>query len=143
MLIKLFLTNTANMRHILMSQCRTPAGRIVIALVQTQMLGRIFCYLGPLDYNCLDRCFEQFGIMHIRRCHNCRKRAAVCFDEDTAFYAVFCPVRGVWPDMVPPKRALLMAVSADCQRKSTPPSSSHSAIRAAHILSSKPRCVHR
>ncbi len=138
-----FLADSANMRHILILQCRIPAGRIVIAFVQTQMLRQIFCYLRTLNYNCLNRCFEQFCIMHVRCCHNCCKRAAVSFNEDTAFYAVFCPVRGVWPDTVPPKRALLIAVSADCHLKSIPPSSVQSAMRATQILSSRPHCVHR
>jgi hypothetical protein len=142
-LIKFFLADTANMRHILISQRRIPAGRIVIAFVQTQMLWRIFRYLRPLDYNCLNRCFEQFCIMHVRCCNNCRKRAAICFNEDTAFYAIFCPVRVVWPNIVPAKRTLLIAVSADCHLKSIPPRSAQSAMRAAQILSSRPQFVHR
>ena len=49
----------------------------------------------------------------------------------------------VWPNTVPPKRALLIAVSADCHLKSIQPSSAQSAMRAAQILSSRPHCVHR
>ena len=84
---------------------------------------RILCYLRPVNYDRIYCPLKHFGVVYIGSCYDRGYRAAVCLNEYAAFYAFFGPVRGVWADAVPPKRALLIAVSAACHWKSMPPSS--------------------
>src|SRR5206468_7805716 len=76
--------------------------------------------------------------MHVRAVDGDAQRTTLFVDDQAAFGAVFSTVGGVSPNFVPPKRALAMAPSALCQSQWTPPSSSHSAIKAAMILAMMP-----
>lgn len=104
---------------------RLPAGRVVICLVQTQILWALVGGLRSLKHDGIESCLQQLGVVNIGWGDYDGQRTAISFDQKAAFYPVFRAISGVRPDLVPPKRALPITASAACHCQSTPPSSSH------------------
>ena len=109
-LIQLFFADSPNMRNVLILHRRF-TGRIVIALVQAQMCGESCVVSGRsttiasiVASSNLVSCTFAAATIAASGPPSASTRNCVCRQ--------FPPVRGVWPDLVPPNRALLIAVSA-------------------------------
>jgi len=114
----------------MVSRCRTAAG-VVITLVETEILRRLRRRFRSIHDNGIERFREQLGVMHIRARDDDGQRTAVGLDEEAALHPVFRTICGVRTDIIPPKRALLIAPSADCHFQFTPRSSSHCSTSTA------------
>src|SRR3954470_2466152 len=141
--VQFLLADPTNVGNVVLLVHHLPDRFTVVALVQTQVLGRFFASIGPLHYHRFKRSFQQLVIPHVRPGEHHCKRPSVGLDQDAPFYPVLAPIGGIRADKIPPKRALPIAPSAACHSHSTPPSSSHSSIRAAQIRSKIPISTHR
>src|SRR6187200_258009 len=141
--VELFLTDVANVSLIVIVGYGLLARRIVVALIQTQMLRRGGSRFRPLDHHCLQRLGQQLRVMHVSRRHHRCQRASVSLHPQTALHPSFGAVGGIGADLIPPKRAFPKAASAACHCQSTPPSSSQAAIRVAQRRSINPSRIQR
>src|SRR5262245_44747601 len=132
------LTDLTYVRNILMVRGRLAAAWVVVPFIQTEMLRRLGCGFRPLHDNGIERIRQQLGVVNICTGNDDGQRAAIGFDQNAALHAVFRTIRGVRTDIVPPKRALPMALSAACHLQSTPRSSSQRSIKVTHNRSSTP-----
>lgn len=114
LLIQFFFADTADVRVVTLLLGYPVAGGIVVSLVQAQMLGRLGRGLGTINHDRVDRFLQQLVVIHIGPGDNHTQRPAIGLDDQATFGAGFAPIRGIRADMIPPKRALLMAPSALC-----------------------------
>lgn len=134
----LFFADSTNVRRVLVARgCFTPR-RIVIAFVETQILWSFRRGLRTIHDDGLDRRSQQLRVVHVGAVDRRAQRTAILFDDQAAFRAWLAAIRWISADLVPPKRALAMAPSADCHSQLTPPSSSHSATITDHNRSITP-----
>ena len=120
----------------------TSAG-VVIPLVQTQVLLLARRRPGFRDDDGLQCALQQFRVMNIGARDHDPQWTAVRFDPHASLHPVFASIRRVLAHVIPPKRALPIAASADCHRQSTPPSSSQARVNFLQIFSSTPLRTHR
>jgi hypothetical protein len=142
-LVEFLFADTPNVRNIVILIRRGASCRIVIALIQAQVLRRIVRRLRPIHNDRLNGLSQQLAVVDVGTGHNHAQRPPVGLDDQTALGAVFRTIRGVGTDMVPPKRALPIAPSALCHRQSTPSNSSQSLTSVAQIRSRTPFSTHR
>ena len=112
-------TDAPDVRPVVFVFGRFASTGIVVALVQTKVLRRLF---RALHDDRRERFCQALGIVDVGRCDHDAERAAVGFDDETFLGAGFSPIRGVTPRFSPPKRAFPRQPSADCHFQSTPPS---------------------
>jgi len=119
-LIQLFFTDAPDVRNVVGCGGRLTTPWIVITLVQAQMLRRLLRIGSTYDYR-VDGLGEQLRIRHVGAAQSHAKYSALAVDDQAAFRAVFPAIRGVRSGLPPPKRALPMKPSADCQVQATAP----------------------
>ena len=141
--IQFLFSDSANVGDMPTTRRRRAARGIIITLIQTQVLflawGR--CGLGYDDG--LQRALQQFRVMDIGASDHSTQRAAIGFDHQATLYSVLTAIRWVLAHVIPPKRALPIAASADCHRQSRPPSSSQDLVNFLQIPCSTPLFTHR
>jgi hypothetical protein len=115
------------------------AGRIVIPLVQTEVLGLLGRRLRPIHHHGLESGDQQLRVMDIRPRDGRPQRACRRLDHQAAFYPFFPRSVGLRPTRSPPMRALPMAVSAACHCQSTRCSSSQASTSTAQRRAKIPR----
>src|SRR5579871_4699472 len=104
-------------------------GRIVVALVQTQMLRLLLGGLGTLDYDRLQRFGQQLGVMHVGTGKHERERTATRFDEQALLGAGLASIGEIGANalfgctLLGTPRALPSMQSAACHSQLTPCSS--------------------
>lgn len=143
LVIPLLLANATNVRDVPKLLRHLPSGGIVVAFVQTEMLGLFRRWGWPVDHDGIEGRFEQQMIVPIGSGNTDRQGTTGRIDEHAVFHAILATVRGVGSDMIPPKRAFRIAASTDCQSHSTPPSASHSSTSTAQMAGKTPRSTHR
>jgi len=132
-LIQLLLADSPDVRHIPKHlRRRLSAGRVV-PLVQAQVL-LVTVRIGRLDHHGFQRVLKQHRIVDVGGRNHRGDRIALLLGQHAALAAILGPIRGIWADLIPPKRALPIDVSLDCQVKSTPPISSHFCASIAQIF---------
>src|SRR5215213_8823890 len=141
-IIFLLLADTPDVRDVAVTLEHFPSRLLVVTLVQSQVLWRSLGGFGAFCDDGIERRLQEFEVRHVGSCYHHRKRATAGLNQNGAFDAYFGSIGGIGAYEVPPKRALLIAPSAACHSKSTPPNSSHSSIRASHISSSTPFSIH-
>src|SRR5712691_11710172 len=100
LLVQLLLANAPNVRGVAVCRNGGLPGRIVVALVQTQMLRMPRGRLGPLDHDRLQGCREQLGIVDVGSRHHHGERASLPLNQEAAFYPRLAPIGGVASDPV-------------------------------------------
>lgn len=120
-----------------------PSGRIITALIQTQMLRFPPCRLRTLNHHRVQRGVQQFCIVPVGATHNNSERATRRFDQEAALHSFLATVGWIGTNLIPPKRAFPIAVSAACHSQSTPASFSHSLTRTAQMRSKTPSLTQR
>src|SRR5215211_6322583 len=140
--ILLFFADAPDMRNVAVAFEHFPNRVLVVALVQTQVLGRRLGRLGTLDHDGLKGSFEQLEVGYVRSGYHHRQRSSGGLDQKGAFDPVLSSIGGIGTYLIPPKRALPIAPSAACHSKSTPPSSSHSSMSLSQIRSKTPFSIH-
>ncbi len=103
--VELFLADLADVGHVAAGLGRGLPGGIAVAFIQTQVL-RTVLRLGPADDHGGDGLGEHLGVVHVGPGHRHAQDPALAVDQQAAFAAVFPAIRGVGPDLIPPKRAL-------------------------------------
>lgn len=137
-IIQLLFADATDMRDVVVFVHRVLAGWVVIAFVQTEMLGRLLAGKRTLDDDGLNRGVKQLGIMPVGAVHGRTQRSAVALHHQAAFHTGFATVRGVGAAAIPPNRDLPVAPSAACHSQLTPPNSSHSRTRSAQMAVNTP-----
>jgi hypothetical protein len=74
---------------------KLPRRLVVVALVQTQVLGRLLGRLGTLDHRRIQRGSEQLVVAQVRSRHHHRERSSVGLDQQGALHACLAPIGGV------------------------------------------------
>lgn len=124
------LADGLNMRDVSAGFGRGSSGRIVVALIQQQML----FFLWSFDDDGVQHVFRTARVMPVGRSGHHRERATLTFDEETRLRPVFGSIRGVWSHVgLPKKRAFASEPSAACHFHSTPRNSSQCSTRIAQI----------
>ena len=141
--VQLLLADPTNMRRVSTTHRRRMTGGVVIPLVQTQVLLLARRRPGFRYHDGLQCALQQFRVMNIGPGDHDAQRTAVGVDYHASLHPVFASIRRVLAHVIPPKRALPMAASADCHRQSTPPSSSQARVNFLQIFSSTPLRAHR
>jgi hypothetical protein len=139
---RIFPADPANMRRVVVIHSCLMAGRIIVALIQPEMLRLRGSWLRPLDDNRIEPLRQQFGVVNVGSSNGNPERASIGFHSEAALYPLRPPLRGLGANEVPPKRALPSAASADCHCQLTPPNSSPSCTRTVQIWAKTPR-VHQ
>lgn len=142
-MVELLFADATNVRCVPVIGGRLTAAGVVVSLIETQVLGRLRRRLGTIGYDRIECSAQQLRVIYVGTSHDDGQWAAIGFHQYAALHPVFRTVCRVRTDMVPPKRALLIAPSADCHSQFTPPSSSHSSVSAAHMRSNMPSCSQR
>ena len=113
--VYLFFSPAPNMAGIAPRCHQLPHLRVVVSLVQVQILGLPRGYFRALDHGGLQCTFHQLHIVPVRSIHHHRDGNAMALRQQAAFGPAFAPVRrigtGSFPP--PPKGALVMAPSMD------------------------------
>src|SRR3954453_1784960 len=122
--VQFLLADPTNVGNVVLLVHHLPDRITVVALVQTQVLGRLFGRSGPLHYHRFERGFQQLVIPYVRPGEHHCKRPSVGLYQNAPFYPVLAPLGGIGPNEAPPKRPLPIAPSAACHSQSTPPNSS-------------------
>lgn len=120
-----------------------PSGRIVVALIQTQILGILRRGLGPLRHHRIQRRIQQLGSVAIGPIHHRGQGSTVPFHQQTGLDAVLAPIGGIGANGVPPDRDLRKKPSAACHAQSTPPSSSQWCWTTPQMRLTTPAFTHR
>ena len=107
--VLLLFPDAANVGHVSASLDHMPGSLIAIALVQTQILGRLVGRFGPLRHDRLQRCCRQEMVIDIGTGNHQSQRAAVSLDKQALLDAKLPTARGVGAD---PKRAVFRLVRA-------------------------------
>ena len=116
--------------------------RIVIAFVQTQVL-RIFERRSRApDGKAVQRGRRRFHVMGIRGGHDNRQRGAALVGQCVPLRAELAAIRRIGACLRPPKGALTMALSSDCQRHWMPRSSSYRVSSVPHSRWKTPASTH-
>ena len=97
--------------------------RVIVPFVETQVLFLLIRF-GPVDHNRFDRCLQELRIMNVGPGNDNTQGTTIALNDQAALGTVLRTIRRVFPDFVPPKRALPMAASALCHCQSTSLSSS-------------------
>ncbi len=139
----LLFTDPADMRLIAMRCSCRMSGWIIVAFVKTPVVRRSRGWYWTRNHHRLDGVRQEFGIVPIRASHHDCKRATRGFGQDAPFGPSFSPVSRVAAYLIPPDRALLIAVSAACHSQSTPPSSWQCWTKPAQICWKRPRWTQR
>src|SRR5262249_840925 len=132
------LADLADVRGVAVVLGRLPPGRVVVPLVQAQVLRLLLRHVRPLDHHRLEGVRQQLAVVDVRPRDLHPQGPALALYEQAGLGAVLAAVRRVRAHRAPPKRALRIAPSAACQRHSTPPSPSHSAASAAQTWRKTP-----
>jgi hypothetical protein len=130
---QLLFADPSNVRRMTMRHRRRTTGRIVVSLVKAEMLRALRRRRRTLDYNRLNRLLQQLAVLNIGPGDDNAERTAGGLDDYAAFRARFAAIRGIWADLIPPKRALPIAPSALCHSQFTPPSSSQFSMSTAQM----------
>src|SRR4029453_15928412 len=77
---------------------------IIIALVQTEVLGLLLRWLWALHWDARDRVAYQLHVMAIGPRHRQADGHTVAFGQQTAFHACFTAVGGIGTDFFPAQR---------------------------------------
>jgi len=141
-LVELLFADAADVRHIAGRRGRGVSGRVVVGLVQAEVLLDLEP-IGTLDDDRLDRPGEQLGVVDVGACQLEPERTARPLDDQALLAARFASISGIRPLFPPPKRALPIHPSAACHDQSTPPSSSHSLSSTVHNSSNTPSLTKR
>jgi len=121
MMIEFLLADAPDVRNVAVHQRSRFPGGIVEPLVQTQVLA-MPQRIGRLNHDRLKRVLQHHRVMPVGAGDADGDRIAAAFGQRAAFRARFGSIRGVFADMIPPKRALPIEQSADCHSNSTRPS---------------------
>lgn len=141
--IQFFFTDPADVGDVPAVRRSIVTGRIIIAFIQTQVLFPAWRGPGPGHHDGLQRAFQQLGIMHIGTRDHDAQRTTIRFHHQAPLHPVFAAICWVLAHLIPPKRALPMAPSADCHRQSTPPRLSHAWVSFFQILCKTPLFTQR
>ena len=131
--VQLLLADASDVWPIAVSGDGSTTRRIVIPLVQAQVLWVILGELRTFDHNRLQGLIQQRGVVGVGSGNHNAQWAALSFHKQAPLAASLAAIRWVGSNQIPPKRALPMAPSAACHSQSTPPNSSHCSTKALHI----------
>jgi hypothetical protein len=140
--VELLLADAADVRDVAGSCGRAAASRVVVGLVEAEVL-RVVGRVRALNDDRLDRRGEQLRVVDVRALDLEPERPARALDDQALLRAGLGSVSGIGALFSPPKRALPRQPSAACQRQSRPPSCSHSLSSSAHSCSSTPSLTQR
>ena len=141
--VQLLLADASDVWPIAVSGDGSTTRRIVIPLVQAQVLWVILGELRTFDHNRLQGLIQQRGVVGVGSGNHNAQWAALSFHKQAPLAASLAAIRWVGSNQIPPKRALPMAPSAACHSQSTPPNSSHCSTKAPHIRRKTPSSTHR
>ena len=141
--VQLLLADASDVWPIAVSGDGSTTRRIVIPLVQAQVLWVILGELRTFDHNRLQGLIQQRGVVGVGSGNHNAQWAALSFHKQAPLAASLAAIRWVGSNQIPPKRALPMAPSAACHSQSTPPNSSHCSTKALHIRRKTPSSTHR
>ena len=141
--VQLLLADASDVWPIAVSGDGSTTRRIVIPLVQAQVLWVILGELRSFDHNRLQGLIQQRGVVGVGSGNHNAQWAALSFHKQAPLAASLAAIRWVGSNQIPPKRALPMAPSAACHSQSTPPNSSHCSTKALHIRRKTPSSTHR
>ncbi len=99
-LCAMILIDRPDVSHIAMSFCYVMSGRVVVPLVEAQVLLKLLG-VRTFDHDCLDRCLEQFLIHDIGSGDHHREWSPVALDQDGLLGTVLGAVCGVFPHVLP------------------------------------------
>ncbi len=116
--------------------------RIVVPLVQTQLLGILKRRSGAPDGEAVQRGRRRPHVMGISTGHHDGQRGAALIGQRVALRAELAAIRRIGACMRPPNGALTMALSNDCQRHWMPRSSSYRVSSLVHSRSKMPASTH-
>jgi hypothetical protein len=96
--IEFFLADPANMRRGAVIQSCLMAGRIIVALIQAEMLRPLSSWLRPLDNNRIERLRQQLGVVNVGSSNGNPEGASIGFHHEAALYPLLPPIRGIGAD---------------------------------------------
>ena len=140
---RLFFANFSDVWRVAVFRCRLSSRGVVVPFIQAKVLGILLGGFGAVHDDRFDGLVQQFRIVDVRTVNHCSERTTVFLDDHATFRTRLAAICGISARFFPPKRALAMAPSAACHVQLTPPRSSHSTTRAAHIFSITPSLHHR
>src|SRR3972149_10307887 len=116
--------------------------RVIVTLIQTQVLRVVGCYRGPWGHDRIQSGESRLHVMAVGGGDRHRQRRPALVGQDMPLGAGFASVRGVGTRLRPPKGAFTMALSKDWKRHWIPRHSSYRASSFAHNFSNTPARSH-
>src|SRR5262245_22830409 len=99
----LFFADATDVPGVARRRDRRVTGRIIVRLVQAQMLRTLGCRLRPLDDDGLDGGPEQLRVVAVGTLDHQPQGPALLVNQYTAFGAVFAAVRGIFAHLFSPR----------------------------------------
>ena len=132
------LTHASDMWGVSRCGCGRIAGRMIVALVQTAVLGHLLGRLRPISHAGPTRGRQELGVVDVGPSHGGAQGPARRVHAHAACHP-FCPrAVGLRPPRSPPIRALPLMASAACHCPSTPPHAGQASTSTAQRGSKRP-----
>src|SRR5579863_8300462 len=116
--------------------------RVVVPFVEAQVLRAFSRRPGPPDDEAVQRGRRRLHVMAVGAGHDDGERGAALIGQRVALRAELAAIRRIGACLRPPKGALTMALSSDCQRHWILRSSSYRVSSLAQSRSKMPASTH-